>query len=156
VIELIIPGRGTLQLEYLVCDVNGTLTLDGELVDGVSRLLGRLKDRLSIHLISADTLGRLEEISQRLGVSATRLKSGNEAEQKAVFVRQLNASRVVAIGQGANDSQMLKEAVVGIAVLSREGTAFSALEQADILMPDIVSALELLEKPIRIIATLRQ
>lgn len=34
-IEINIPGRAAYQLEHLVCDVNGTLALDGVLLDGV-------------------------------------------------------------------------------------------------------------------------
>ncbi len=156
-IELNIPGRTTLKLEHLVCDVNGTLALDGELIDGVSRLLGRLKDRLSVHLVSADTLGRLDDIARRLGVNAIRLTpDGDEAEQKLVIMHQLGAEHVIAVGQGFNDHLMLKEAAIGIAVLSREGTAIQSIQQADILVPDIIAALEMLEKPIRIVATLRK
>jgi soluble P-type ATPase len=51
---------------------------------------------------------------------------------------------------------MLKEAALGICVLSPEGVALEALLAADLVVPDIFTALELLEKPIRIVATLRQ
>jgi len=33
-IELNIPGRGLIQLQHLVCDVNGTLAVDGLLAAG--------------------------------------------------------------------------------------------------------------------------
>ncbi len=155
-IELNIPGRGVLQLEHLVCDVNGTLALDGRLLEGVARLLAGLRDRLELHLVTADTHGRQVEIDRQLGLSGHRLQPGDEAAQKAAFVRQLGAERVVAVGQGANDAAMLREAALGIAVLSREGLAVPALLAADILAPDILSALELLDKPLRIIATLRK
>ncbi len=68
----------------------------------------------------------------------------------------LSADRVVAIGQGANDSAMLKAAALGICVQSREGVAIETLLAADIFVPDIFTALELLEKPLRIVATLRK
>lgn len=154
-IELRIPGRGTLQLEHLVCDVNGTLALDGRLVEGAARALSSLRDRLCVHLVTADTHGRQAEIDRLLNLSAVRLRPGEEAEQKAAFVRQLGAEHVVAIGQGANDALMLREAGLGVAVLSREGTASAALLAADLVAVDILAALELLEKPLRIIATLR-
>lgn len=154
-IELNIPGRGVLQLEHLVCDVNGTLVVDGRLVDGVLRALASLRDRLDLHLVTADTSGRQAEIDRQLNLRAVRLQPGDEAEQKADYVRQLGSARVVAIGQGANDAAMLREAALGIAILSREGIAALALQAADIVVPDIAAAFELLEKPLRIIATLR-
>jgi P-type E1-E2 ATPase len=155
-IELSIPGRGTLLLEHLVCDVNGTLAVDGQLVEGVAKLLGGLRDRLTIHLVTADTHGRQQQIDRQLNLVATRLQPGGEAGQKAEYVRQLGAERVVAIGQGANDAEMLKAAALGICVLSSEGAATTTVQTADILAPDILSALQLISKPIRIVATLRQ
>ena len=155
-IELNIPGRGTLQLDHLVSDVNGTLALDGLLLEGLPRALRNLRDRLDIHLLTADTHGRQELIDQQLGLKAIRLEPGDEAGQKAAYVRQLGAGRVVAIGQGANDAAMLKEAALGICVASREGAAVETLLAADLYLPDIYAALELLDRPLRIVASLRR
>ena len=155
-IELNIPGRGVIQLEHLVCDVNGTLAEDGKLIFGLSRSLTQLRDRLTLHLITADTHGGQDEIDRVLKTKAVRIPAGNGSQQKIDFVRQLGAERVVAIGQGENDAGMLAEAALGICILAREGLAPSALKAADILVPDIHAALELLEKPIRIVATLRK
>lgn len=155
-IELNLPGRGAIRLEYLVCDVNGTLAVDGRLVDGVSRLIGMLRDRLEIHLVTADTLGRQSVIDQQLGVKAVRLQPGDGAGQKAEYVRQLGADRVIAIGQGANDALLLEAAAIGICIISPEGTAVATLLKADIVAKDILSALELIEKPLRMVATLRK
>jgi P-type E1-E2 ATPase len=154
-IELSIPGTGIVRLEHLVCDVNGTLAVDGRLVEGVSRSLVMLKDRLQIHLLTADTFGRQSVIDQQLGLEAVRLTAGDEARQKAEYVLKLGAAQVVAIGQGANDAEMLKAARIGICVLSPEGTAGPALASADVAAPGILAALEMLEKPLRLLATLR-
>lgn len=155
-IELDIPGQRTLRLSHLVCDVSGTLTLDGRLMDGLIRPLNMLRDRLELHLITADTHGKQAEIDQVLNLHAVRLQPGDEASQKADFVRSLGAEEAVAIGQGANDAKMLEVAGLGIAVLSREGLSRETLMAADLVVPDIFAALELLEKPMRIVATLRK
>lgn len=155
-IALDIPARGHLALQYLVLDVNGTLALDGQLLDGVTEQLARLRQALEIHLLTADTHGRQEEIDRALNLQAMRLRNGKEAEQKAAYVRALGATQVVAIGQGANDAGMLKEAALGICVLSREGTAVEALLAADLLVPSILDAFDLLERPARLRASLRK
>jgi P-type E1-E2 ATPase len=155
-IELNIPGRGIVQLEHLVCDVSGTLAIDGQLIEGVARTLRSFKDRLTIHVLTADTHGRQAIIDQQLGLNAVRITPGQEREQKAAYISNLGAERVIAIGQGANDAGMLQSAALGICILSREGTAIESVLAADILAPDIFSALELLEKPLRIVATLRK
>jgi len=154
-IELNIPGKGILQLEHLVSDVNGTLALDGQLLEGLSRLVRNLGDRLTIHLLTADTHGKQSTIDQQLGLQALRIQPGDEARQKADYVRRLGAERVVAMGQGANDALMLREAALGICILSREGVALETLQAADLLVPDVFAALELLDKPLRIVASLR-
>lgn len=163
-IELTIPGRGdplagsgqSLKIEHLVMDVNGTLAVDGHLIEGVAKRIGSLRDRLQIHLLTADTHGRQVVIDQLLNLEATRIRGGHEAEQKAAYVRSLGAESVIAIGQGANDALMLREAALGICVMSVEGLAVEALSAADLLMPDILHALDLFEKPLRLIASLRK
>lgn len=150
------PGRGTIKLSHLVCDVNGTLALDGKLVEGVTHAIRTLRDRLEIHLLTANTHGTQSQIDFQLNLTAHVLQPGNEAEQKAAYVHSLGADQVVAVGQGANDSLMLRAAAIGICVLSREGVSTDSLLAADLVAPDILSALELLEKPLRLIATLRK
>ena len=51
---------------------------------------------------------------------------------------------------------MLKEARIGICVLSDEGTALETLLQADIVTPNINSALSLFIHPTRLAASLRK
>ena len=155
-IELNIPGRGTIQLKHLVCDVNGTLAIDGKLQEGLPRLLRALQDRLTVHLLTADTHGGQALIDQQMGLQAVRVKPGNEAEQKAEYIQQLTAAQVAAVGQGANDAAMLKTAALGIAILSNEGVASDTLLAADLVVPDIYTALELFDHPLRIVATLRK
>ena len=57
--------------------------------------------------------------------------------------------------QGANDAAMLRAAALGVCVLSTEGAAAVTLAAADIVVPDILSALALFDRPLRIVATLR-
>ena len=155
-IELNIPGRGQYELEHLVCDVNGTLAVDGNLQDGVIRALTTLKDRLEVHLLTADTFGRQEIIDRQLNLKAVRIEQGKESAQKKSYVVQLGADNVIAIGQGANDAGMIEAARLGICILSVEGAAVETLMAADLVMPDITSAFEILEKPLRVVAGLRR
>ena len=156
-LNIAVPRFGDLRLEHLVLDVNGTLTRDGVLLPGVAERLEKLHDLLEIELISADSLGRLESIASQLGLPFTRLDPADaEPEQKATFVRRLGALRVVAIGNGANDVGMLKEAAIGIAVLGPEGLAIEALLAADLAVGSIDDALDLLLFPRRVVASLRR
>ena len=155
-IELNIPGRGQIQLQHLVCDVNGTLALDGQLLDGLARPLTALRDRLSLHLLTADTHGKQQIIDQQLNLHAVRIQPGGEAAQKAEYVRRLGPETVIAVGQGANDAGMLRLAAIGVCLLSKEGSAVETLLAADLVVPSIYELLEILENPLRLVATLRK
>lgn len=120
-IELNIPGRDAMQLEHLVMDVNGTLATDGRLLTRLVRPILNVKSRLAVHLITADTYGKQGDIDFALGLQAVRLAREDQAQQKAEYVKSLGADRVVAIGNGANDALMLKEAALGIACWARKG-----------------------------------
>lgn len=155
-LEVTIPSRGTLAFECLVLDVNGTIALDGQLVPGVRERLDDLRPMLEIWLVSADTQGTLNTLAASLNVQVRLLQPGNEISQKTTLVEELGAERVIAIGNGANDVGMLQRAALGIAVLGGEGLATACLATADVIAPDIVTALDLLLFPRRLIATLRK
>jgi soluble P-type ATPase len=57
-IELDTPGLGPLQIPHLVMEYNGSLAVDGVLLDGQATLLTTLADRLDLHVITADTFGQ--------------------------------------------------------------------------------------------------
>jgi len=155
-IQFNVPGVGEYELEHLVMDVNGTLAVDGQLMDGVAAKISALRKSLTIHLLTADTHGKQAVIDQQLDLTAVRIASGGESTQKAEYVRKLGSEKVAAIGQGANDSEMLAAARLGICVMSIEGVAKETLLAADLIAPDTLSALELFEKPLRIVASLRR
>jgi P-type E1-E2 ATPase len=154
-LEIAIPSRDALRLEYLALDVNGTVALDGQLIVGVGERLDKLSKLLGIWLVSADTQGTLASLADNLTVKARLLQPGDEAVQKAALVAELGADHVVAIGNGANDAAMLRQAALGIAVLGGEGLSAACWEAADVIVPDIGAALDLLLRPRRLIATLR-
>lgn len=158
-ISCTIPGRGIIEINHLVCDVNGTITRDGILIPGVKDALEKLSKQVQIHLVSANTSGRLSNLEVELEEILTSVKQvalNGEAEQKVEFVQKLGSSGVAAIGQGTNDRLMLKDAALGICILSSEGTAVEAMINSDILVPDILSAFDLFLIPDRLKATLRQ
>lgn len=155
VIALQIPGLGEHTWRHLVLDVNGTLTVDGELSPGVAERLRVLAGRVQVHLLTADTRGTVAAIARRLGVAWTRVQQGQEAEQKRDYVEGLGAAEVIAVGNGNNDALMLSAASLGIVVIGREGAATRAVMAADLAVHDIVDALDIVLDPTRLLSTLR-
>ncbi len=151
-IELEIPGRGTLALQHLVMDVNGTIARDGTLVIGVIPRIYKLGKLLDLHLLTADTHGTQERIDALLDMKAEIVETSAD---KANYVRRLGAETVVAIGNGANDVAMCKDAAIGIAVIGPEGVATALLQSADVFVRDVTDGMDLLLTPGRLRATLR-
>ncbi|MFP4226012.1 MAG: HAD family hydrolase [Desulfobacterales bacterium] len=150
-----IPGYGELALNHLVMDYNGTLAVDGKLIDGVKDALIKLSESLSLHVLTADTFGIAKEGLEGIPCQLTILPKDDQQRGKLRFVEDLGAGQVAAIGNGRNDQLMLKESALGIAVILKEGASVQALQSADAVCPSILSALELLLNPLRLTATLR-
>lgn len=155
-IEITIPGRGALQLDYLVLDHNGTLAVDGVLVSGVRESLERLSKKLEIFVVTADTFGRARTQLEGVPCELTILPPGDQDRGKLAFVDRLGRARSACIGNGRNDALMLEAAALGIAVILDEGAAAATLNAADVVCVGIVPALELLLNPLRLTATLRR
>lgn len=150
-----IPGFGTLRLQHLVLDFNGTLALDGRLLPGVRPRLRRLARRLELHVVTADTFGSVRRVLTGLRCRVVVLGAMAQNRAKGAYVRRLGASRTACIGNGRNDRGMLRAARLGIAVLGGEASAAAALAAADVVAPSIAVALDLLLEPLRLTATLR-
>jgi soluble P-type ATPase len=154
-IELTIPGYTTLLLEHLVMDYNGSLALDGVLLDSVAERLLSLSSHLHLHVVTADTFGFARAQLGEIPCSLVVLPPEGQAQAKLAYVRGLGEEHVYAIGNGRNDELMLSAAAVGVAVIQGEGAAMETCRAADIVVPSILAALDLLLCPKRLIATLR-
>jgi soluble P-type ATPase len=153
--ELNIPGNDPIQFEALAIDYNGTIAVDGVPKPGCLERLRQLGENVAIHVLTADTFGAVASHLTEPPFTLTILPPGRQDEAKAAHVRSLGLKNTVAIGNGANDARMLKEAVLGIAVLQVEGAAAATLQNADVVFGDINDALDALLDPRRLIASLR-
>lgn len=154
-IEVAIPGYRTLQLAHLVLDYNGTLSCDGEMITGVEACLNQLSEKLQIHVLTADTFGKARSRLANTRCEVTILPVENQDAGKLDYVKNLGASQTACVGNGRNDRLMLEAATLGIAVILEEGAAVETVAAADVVCTSILSALELLQNPLRLIATLR-
>jgi len=154
-IALDIPGAGAYQLQHVVMDYNGTLAVDGILLEGLAQPLTSLAEHLQLHVVTADTFGLAAGQLAGLPCRLTILPPGPHAQAKRDYVRALGSEHCLAIGNGRNDRLMLEEAAIGILLVQAEGAAGQALRAADIVCRDARDALALLLEPRRLIATLR-
>jgi soluble P-type ATPase len=155
VIEIKIPGYGTLHLKHIVMDYNGTLACDGYLIEGVREKLKILAKDIKLHVLTADTFGRAASQLKEVPALLSILPRGNQVTGKLDYVKKLGPNFSVCIGNGRNDRLMLESAVLGIALIQEEGASVETLMSANIVCKDIMAALCLLTNPKRLVATLR-
>lgn len=155
-ITIHIPGRKELTLRELALDFNGTIALDGQISGNTAELIDRLAQQLDVYILTADTFATASAQCTNLPVTLHILRSASHTEEKGAFVRHLGGEHVVSIGNGQNDVEMLRSSALGIGVIGEEGCAASILQAADLMVPSIQRALELLLYPKRLIATLRK
>lgn len=134
-LQIDIPDFGHLQLEHLVMDYNGTLAVGGEPVHGVRERVAELSKHVQVHVITADTFGRVQARLEGWACSVKILGQEDQVGQKLTFVQELGTDKCVCIGNGRNDRMMLENAALGLAVMLEEGTSRESLLSADIALP---------------------
>lgn len=156
-LKIDIPGYGTLELRHLVMDYNGTIARDGKVLPELLEPLSALARDLRLFVLTADTHGTAaaECGATGLPLQIMTFPSDKAAASKLEIIRGLGPEGVCAIGNGRNDLPMLSEAGLSIAVLGQEGSFGALLEAADVVCLSMLDALMLLQKPSRLIATLR-
>jgi P-type E1-E2 ATPase len=154
-ISVDIPGWGELSIEYVMVDFNGTAALDGKLKKEVREVIEKVSRYVKVFIITADTYETADSELSGSNVTFIKVGKGASGDEKAQVVRELGPEKIVAIGNGANDAAMLKEAALGIAVMGEEGCSTALIKEADLVVTDIMKALGLIEHPERLVATLR-
>jgi soluble P-type ATPase len=154
-LDINLPGAQPLGLSHLILDYNGTLARDGSLLEGVAERLKILAEHLEIPIVTVDTFGSVRTQVAHLPVELAIIPLEKQAQAKAAYMENLGPANAVAIGNGRNDTLMLQQAALGIAVMQTGGAATTALLAGDVVTPGIVDALDLLIHPDRLKATLR-
>jgi soluble P-type ATPase len=147
--------KNDIELHHLVVDLNGTLAIDGRMINGVKDILIELSGMLQIHVLTGNTLGTADEELKDIPCEKYLLPQENQDFEKGKYVLELGQNSVIAIGNGNNDRSMLKVASIGIVLIQKEGAAIETLMSADIVCTNIIDALDLIQNPLRLKSTLR-
>lgn len=151
-----IPGCKNLKVEKIVFDLNGTIACGGKLIEGVQDGINRLAADFEVYILTADTFGTAEKLLEDLKAELVIIDTDDGSKFKADFVEKLGRKSVIAVGNGNNDAEMLKNAELGIAVIGPEGTARGALMGAELISRDINDVFAIISNPQRLKATLRK
>ncbi len=149
------PGQSPLEIEYLLIDHEGTLAVDGRVHPKAKDKINLLSKRISVYILAKGEQEKVEERLRNVKAVVIFLTKGEVSKEKLGLLRRLGPERTVAIGNGMDDVPMLEEAGFSICVIGREGASGETLKRADMVVTDILDALDFLLKPLRQKATLR-
>jgi len=155
-IKIEAPGLNTREIDNIVFDLNGTLTVDGRIHPKTKDKINLLAKRTSIYVMTADSRGDCREVLQKVNAEIVTIQEEDTGEAKTGFIRRIGSKRTAAIGNGYNDRLMVREASLGICILGREGASSETLRNSDVVFSSILDALDFLLKPLRQKATLRK
>lgn len=150
-----IPGRDSFELKNVVFDYNGTIAIDGKLIDGISKEINELSSKLNFYVITADTYGTVQKELENTNCEVITIAKENQDICKLDFLNSLGANSTLTVGNGRNDKLMLKESILGIAILQDEGLCTETLLISDILVKSIYDVFGFLKDINRLVATLR-
>jgi soluble P-type ATPase len=150
-----IPGRETVEIKNIIFDYNGTIAIDGQLIEGAAKSINELSSDFNFHVITADTFGSVNNELKDVNCTVIKIPEQNQDQTKVEYLLKLGKETTLCVGNGRNDKLMLKESVIGIAVIQDEGTSTDTLMASDIICKSIMDVFEFLKKPDRLKATLR-
>jgi len=150
-----IPGRDDFELKNIVFDYNGTIAIDGKLISGVSESINSLSQDFDFYVITADTYGTVEKELENTNCKVITIGKDSQDICKLDFIKQLGSNTTLSVGNGRNDMLMLKESILGIAILQDEGLCTQTMLNSDILVKSIFDIFSFLKDKNRLIATMR-
>lgn len=153
--QLLIPGFNKKEFNHLIMDFNGTIALDGDVLEGVKDRLEALSKYIKIHVVTGDTHGNVKDRLKDFPCEIIIIPTTNQTIEKAKYIDSLEPLKTIAVGNGRNDGLMLKKAGLGVSVIQKEGLFTETLKNSDIIYSDINDFLDALLKPARLKATLR-
>ena len=106
-----IPGRSTIEIENVILDYNGTIAIDGVLIDGVRQKINQLSSLVNFHVITADTYGTVTSQLEGVNCKVINLSTNDKYATKLDYLLALGKKSTLCVGNGYNDRIILKEAI---------------------------------------------
>lgn len=150
-----IPGKEEIEIENIILDYNGTIAVDGILIDGVRDKIDILKDFLNIYIVTADTYGSVKKQCSNLPVEILTFPKENAGLEKEKIIENLNPHKTIAVGNGFNDIKMFKKSILSIAIIEAEGCSSELILNSDIICKSIIDAFNIILDKNKVIANLR-
>jgi soluble P-type ATPase len=148
------PGQDSLKIEFILIDFEGTLAQDQRIHPKAKDKINLLSKRAKIYVLTKGEKELIDEVLRKVKTETVFSGGGKTTQQKLDLLRKLGGDKTVAIGNGVDDVPMIEEASFGICVMNKEGASGEAIRKADLVVSNIIDALDFLLKPVRQKATL--
>lgn len=133
------------EINTIVFDLNGVLTIQGEIVPGVKERVEQLNQMgIKTVFITGNRRGTADDVSAALGME---FKVGKTAAEKEQLFLEFDTATTAAIGNTRIDIGMLKHAAISVATIQSEGIHTGLIAHADILVPSVLDAMDLFIDP---------
>lgn len=150
------PGQSLIEIEYILIDFEGTLATDRRVNPKAKDKINLLSKRTKIYIFVQTEKEIALKSLKNTKADIIFISEGQASQEKLNFIRQIKRENTVVIGNGKSDVEIIKESAISFCVMGKEGAFKDALINADIIVNDIIDALDFLLKPLRQKATLGQ
>jgi P-type E1-E2 ATPase len=138
--KYLVPEVGEIEIKTIVLDLNGTLSVNGKILDGVKERFTKLKELgISVVLFTGDQRGTAADLCKEYGIDFVRTKNGKEKEEA---MKKYDSETTAAIGNARIDIGTFKHARVSVATLQPEGIHAEIIKHVDVVVPSINDALD--------------
>jgi soluble P-type ATPase len=143
------PGQEPLEIDFILIDFEGTLASDRRVHPKAKDKINLLSKRTKIYILTKEGKEVSEETLRKVKAEIFYLIEGDASQGKLNLLRQLGETRTAVIGNGVDDAPVIEEAGLGICVIGKEGASAEAMKKADVVVLNILDALDFLLRPLR-------
>ena len=148
------PGMESLDIHFVLIDFEGTLAMDGRVHPKAKDKVNLLSKRATITILTKSNREKVEETLKKMKVEILYVTEEDSSQQKLNVLQRLGPHQTAVIGNGLDDVRIMEQAGLGLCVIGKEGSSAEAMVKADLVVTNVLDALDFLLKPLRQRATL--
>ena len=153
-ISILRPGMESLDIHFVLIDFEGTLAMDGRVHPKAKDKVNLLSKRATITILTKSNREKVEETLKKMKVEILYLTEEDSSQQKLNVLQRLGSHQTAVIGNGLDDVRIMEQAGLGMCVIGKEGSSAEAMAKANLVVNNVLDALDFLLKPLRQRATL--
>jgi soluble P-type ATPase len=143
------PGMESLDIYFVLIDFEGTLAMDGRVHPKAKDKVNLLSKRATITILTKSNREKVVETLRKMKAEILYVTEGDSSQQKLNVLQRLGPHQTAVIGNGLDDVRIMEQAGLGLCVIGKEGSSAEAMVKADLVVTNVLDALDFLLKPMR-------